>query len=160
MQSLISFAFESGLQVVDLFEDESFLDSLGPIEHFEINQISAYRTIIARLTVLRCTGLNVLYFIAPFIEQANEEELGRLTRVVEYLANTHILPDIALTGQMLNAFIHRVSPGGPVSVVKALYKLYLKRMEIWRLLSYQIPLSDLPSYAIMGYLPWFLNPKD
>jgi ankyrin repeat protein len=124
IQGFITFAFERAkLGLNSVFND---IVALLKEEKWTPSQIESISSIISDLVTLRCTDLNVLYSVAPFIEGAGEEDITKLYRVLEFLTNRRTSGPV-LNGQLLNELIHRSSPVGFKPVLEALSAMLLRR---------------------------------
>jgi hypothetical protein len=139
VQSMIAFAFEAKKFGRDIFAEPDMLQFLHDQKWDDASR-GILRSIIQQLVLLKCTELNVLYIVAPFLSSADEDTLRRfqlglkfLTNSIPELKNTTGSVDrqslVEYTGPILNAMIHRASPLGLRPVVKALYTIYWKTYE-------------------------------
>ena len=87
------------------------------------------------LVQLQCTGLNVLYVVAPFITTADDETLRRLRVSLDFLTNgipDVVRPNVESNGKILNAMMQRSAHLGLLPVLKAIYTIHRRTIEAQR----------------------------
>ncbi len=139
-QGLIAFAFMTAMKSgEDVFAEPAVLQFLQEQE-WTSSKVVMVKSIVHQLALLKCTDLNVLYLVAPFVTSADDDMIRHFEIGLRFLTNS--IPDlmsttgsvhrqslVEYTGPILNALIHRASPLGLRPVVKALYTIYWKTYE-------------------------------
>jgi ankyrin repeat protein len=141
IQGLISFAFESLKNGVDIFSDSNIISFLRDQEWGQ-NKLQGLESIVKHLIRFQCTDLNVLHIVAPFISTADDDTLRRFEVSLRYLVN--VIPkfgrsSVASNGRLLNAMIHRSAHLGFRPVLKALYSIYWNFVQVQRALHSSVP---------------------
>lgn len=137
IQGFVSYAFESLRNQVDVFGDPEIISFLEDHD-WDSTKIETIKSIIHKLVQLKCTDLNVLYVVGPFIRTADDRTLRRLVVSLEFLTNA--IPVLAVSdgnsgdiivsnGRVLNAMIHRSAQLGFQPVLKAFYTFYFRTLQ-------------------------------
>ena len=138
IEAFIFFAFESWKIGVDVFGDSINISYLQSRDWDDI-KIERCQSIIQRSVDLNFTDLNMLYVVAPFISTVDDKTLCRLLVSLEFLTNRIpglVQPNIESYGGLVNAMTQRSAHLGFLPVLKAIYTIYRRTVEIHRVVEH------------------------